>query len=107
MKIETKFNIGDYIYFGNYGNDVYCNKGYIKDINIIFLENDYFIRYRIDTMFDILPGLITNEADRYIELDEGFIHLKPDELLKNQIINYENKINEMLKKIEELKKKLL
>lgn len=109
MIIETKFNIGDYIYFGNYGNlgnDTHCNQGLIKDVNIIFFDGNYFVRYKIDTMFNILPRLITNEKDRYIELDESFIHSKPDDLLKKQIKNYENQIKEILKKIEDLKKKI-
>lgn len=103
MTIETKFNIGDYIYFGN---DESCNQGLIKDINIIFFGDNHTIRYKIDTMFNILPRLITNQDDRYREFDESRIHSSPNELLQRQIKRYEIKIESMKNKIEEIKKEL-
>jgi hypothetical protein len=103
MTIETKFNIGDYIYFGN---EESCNQGYVKDINITFFGGNHIIRYTVDTMFNILPRLITNEKDRYIYFDESVLHSSPNELLQRQIKRYEGKIGHMNDKIEEIKKQI-
>ena len=97
MTIETKFNIGDYIYFGN---EESCNQGVIKDINITFFGGNHMIRYTVDTM------LITNEKDRYRDFDESVLHSSPNELLQRQVKRYEIKIGHMKDKIEEIKKQL-
>lgn len=104
MTIETKFNIGDYIYFGN---EESCHQGVINNIIITFFGGNHIIRYKVDTMFNILPRLISpNEKDRYREFDESVLHSSPNELLQRQIKRYEIKIGHMKDKIEEVKKQL-
>ena len=103
MTIETKFNTGDYIYFVN---EESCNQGYVKDINITFFGGNHIIRYTVDTMFNILPRLITSEKDRYRDFDESVLHSSPNELLQRQIKRYEVKIKNMNDKIEEIKKQI-
>ena len=96
MIIETKFNIGDKVY---YGDETICYNGRIYDIKISFFGGSAIIMYVVDTN-------VISEKDRYKDFDEGRLYSSPDELLKMQIRRYEGQIKNLLKTIEELKKKI-
>lgn len=95
MIIETKFNIGDRIY---YGDETVCYEGKIKDIKITFFEGKPIIQYHVDKQ-------IANLEDRYRDFDESRLYSSPDELLKMQIRRYEIQIGHLKDRIEETKKK--
>lgn len=96
MIIETKFNIGDKVY---YGDENVCYDGKINDIKISFFGGNAIIMYVVDTQF-------INQEDRYKDFDEGRLYSSPDELLKMQIRRYERHIEVFKNRIEELKKKI-
>jgi hypothetical protein len=96
MTIETKFNIGDKVY---YGDETVCYNGKIYDIKISFFGGSAIIMYVVDTN-------IISEKDRYKDFDEGRLYSSPDELLKMQIRRYEKQIEHLREKIIELKKKI-
>jgi hypothetical protein len=96
MTIETKFNIGDKVY---YGDETICYDGKIYDIKISFFGGSAIIMYVVDTN-------IISEKDRYKDFDEGRLYSSPDELLKMQIRRYEKQIEHLREKIIELKKKI-
>jgi len=96
MKIETKFNIGDRIY---YGDETVCYEGRIEDIKITFFLGKPTLQYIVDTQ-------VINEKDRYRDFDESRLHSTPDELLKMQIKRYELQISHMKDRIEEIKKRI-
>lgn len=93
MTIETKFNIGDKVY---YGDESICYDGKIYDIKISFFGGSAIIMYVVDTN-------IISEKDRYKDFDEGRLYSSPDELLKMQIRRYEGQIKNLEKKIFELR----
>lgn len=96
MIIETKFNIGDKVY---YGDETICYDGKIYDIKISFFGGSAIIMYVVDTQ-------VINQQDRYKDFDEGRLYSSPDELLKMQIRRYEKQIEHLREKIIELKKKI-
>jgi hypothetical protein len=96
MIIETKFNIGDRIY---YGDETVCYDGKIEDIKITFFGGKPILQYRVDTQF-------INEKDRYKDFDESRLYSTPNELLKMQIRRYELQIGHMKDRIEEIKKRI-
>lgn len=96
MIIETKFNIGERIY---YGDETVCYEGKIKDIKITFFGGKSIIQYHVDKK-------IANLEDRYRDFDESRLYSTPDELLKMQIRRYELQIGHMKDKIEEIKKRI-
>jgi hypothetical protein len=96
MTIETKFNIGDKVY---YGDETVCYDGRIYDIKISFFGGNAIIIYVVDTQF-------INQQDRYKDFDEFRLYSSPDELLKMQIRRYEKQIEHLKEKIIELKKKI-
>jgi hypothetical protein len=96
MIIETKFNIGERIY---YGDETVCYKGKIEDIKITLFGGKPIIQYSVDTQ-------LINGKDRYRDFDESRLHSTPNELLKMQIKNFELRIEWLNDKIEEIKKKI-
>lgn len=96
MIIETKFNIGDRVY---YGDETVCYGGSIHDIKISFFGGSVIIMYEVDTH-------VISEKYRYKDFDEGRLYSSPDELLKMQIRRYEKQIEHLKEKIIELKKKI-
>lgn len=96
MIIETKFNIGDRVY---YGDENTCNEGRVVDIQIVFFDKRYSISYKVDTQ-------VINEKDRYREFNELSINSSPNELLQMQIMRCERQIAGIKDRIEEIKKRI-
>lgn len=96
MIIETKFNIGDRIY---YGDETVCYDGKIEDIKITFFLGKPTLQYKVDTQ-------VINSQDGYRDFDESRLHSTPDELLKMQIRRYELQIGHMKDRTEEIKNRI-
>jgi hypothetical protein len=103
MEINTKYNIGDYIYYGN--EDAYY-KGLIADMSVIFFKPSYFIRYKVDKQFDIPSRMCGKNEIRFQEFDESCLYSSPKHLIEMQIKRCERKIEHLNDKIEELKARL-
>ncbi len=102
MIIETKFNIGDTVY---YGDESSYDKGRIDDISIIFALNTHYIMYKVDTdYYTSFRGRPDNV--RYKELGESMIFSSPSNLIEQQIDWNKRKIEVIKSEIEKLELQL-
>lgn len=102
MTIETKFNIGDTVY---YGDESSYDKGRVDDINIHFYLDKYYVKYKIDK--DYFTSFTGRRDDiRFQEFGEHSIYSSPYELIEKQITWNEKKIDEINNAIEGLKVQL-
>lgn len=102
MKIETKFNIGDSVYYEDSSS---FDKGKIDDIIIHFWLDTYYINYKVDKDFYTSFKNRSNEL-RYQEFAEGRLHSSEAHFLKEEIVRAEKHIESLNEKIDELKIKL-
>jgi len=102
MIIETKFNIGDCVY---YENGLSFDKGRIDDIIIHFFIDTYFVNYKVDK--DYYTSFRNRDSKlKYQEFSEGRLHSSEAHFLKEEIIRAEKHIESLNEKIDELKIKL-
>jgi hypothetical protein len=101
MKIETKFNIEDYVY---YGDENSYDLVKIIDIKISFLLDKIFIIYKID--FEHEKPFKYPDHKKYEDVGEGYLYASPHSLIEMQIARCEKEIENKNKKIEELKAQL-
>lgn len=102
MIIETKFNIGDIVY---YGDETSYEKGRIDDIKIQFFFDKHYVWYKVDkdygTSFTGRPDNV-----RFAEFNEFGIFSSPSNLIQQQITYTKKQIEGLEDKIEKLETQL-
>jgi hypothetical protein len=102
MIIETKFNIGDTVY---YGDETSYEKGRVDNMSIIFMLNTHYVMYKVDkdyyTSFRGRPDKV-----RYQEFGESMLFSSPSNLIEQNIAWSERQIDAINNKIDELKSQL-
>ena len=102
MIIETKFNIGDIVY---YGDEKSYEKGRVDDIKIEFCFDRHYVFYKVDkdynTSFTGRP-----ENIRFQHFGESMIFSSPSNLIQQQIAYTKKQIEGLEGKIEKLKTQL-
>ena len=102
MIIETKFNIGDTVY---YGDETSYDKGRVDDMSILFMLNTHIVMYKVDkdyyTSFRGRPDNV-----RFQEFGELMLFSSPSNLIEQQISWNERQIEGIKEKIEKLKSQL-
>jgi hypothetical protein len=101
MVIETKFNIEDYVYYGDENSYALVK---IIDIKISFFLDEIFIIYKIDLEHE--KPFKYPDHKKYEDVGEGYLYASPHSLIEMQIARCEKEIENKNKKIEELKAQL-
>lgn len=102
MIIETKYNIGDTVY---YGDEKSYEKGRVYDIKIEFSFDRFYVFYKVDKdYFTTFTG--RREEIRFQEFNEQNIYSSPYELIEMQITWNENRIKIINGEIDKLKEQL-
>jgi hypothetical protein len=102
MIIETKFNIGDTVY---YGDETSYEKGKVDDIRIEFYFNNHYIFYKVD--MDYYTGYSgRQDSVRYRDFNESMIFSSPSNLIEQQVAYAKKQIEGLEEKIEKLESQL-
>lgn len=102
MIIETKFNIGDTVY---YGDEISYEKGRVDDISIHFMLNTYCVMYKVDKdYYTSFKG--RRDEVRFQEFGESMLFSSPSNLIEQQIAWNERQIEGIKEKIEKLESQL-
>lgn len=102
MIIETKFNIGDTVY---YGDETSYEKGRVNDIKIEFFFDKHYVFYKVDmdyhTSFSGRPDDV-----RYKQFPESSLFDSPSNLIQQQIAYTKKQIEGLEGRIEKLETQL-